>query len=178
MGIMSGFTHIYYGNGKGKTTAALGLALLAAGCGRSIVIVQFLKDWKCGELNSLTSLPNVTVLRGKASGGVFVRDMSDEQKAQTKAIHDENLKNAIEMHTDGQCDMLILDEAIDAYNLGMLDAGLLDGLLDSKPDDLEIVITGHSPDNGMLEKADYVTEMVKRKHPYDRGVAARRGVEF
>ena len=177
-GIMSGLTHVYYGNGKGKTTAALGLALRAAGCGHNIVIVQFLKDWKCGELNALATLPNVTVLRGKASGGVFVRDMSDEQKAETKAVHDENLKNALEMQRNGRCDMLILDEAIDAYNLGVLDADMFDGLLENKPDALEIVITGHSPDTGMLDKADYVTEMVKRKHPYDCGVAARRGVEF
>ena len=178
MGIMSGFTHVYYGNGKGKTTAALGLALRAAGCGKSIVIVQFLKDWKCGELNALGFLPNVAILRGKAAGGLFIHEMSDEQKGETKAIHDENLKNAIELHEKGQCDMLILDEAFDAYRLGVLDAGLFEGLLQDKPCDLELVVTGHKPDPRMLGMADYVTEMVKRKHPYDIGVAARRGIEF
>ena len=175
---MAGLTHIYFGNGKGKTTAALGLALRAAGCGNSVVIVQFLKDWKCGELNSLALVPNVTVLRGKASGGVFVHDMSEEQKAGTKAIHDENLIKALEMQKSGLCDLLVLDEAIDAYRLGVLDAGLFEGLLGNKPDSLELVITGHSPDAGLLERADYVTEMVKRKHPYDSGISARRGVEF
>ena len=69
---MAGLIHIYFGDGKGKTTAALGLAVRAAGCGRKVVIVQFLKDWNCGELESLALLPNVTVLRGKAQGGVFV----------------------------------------------------------------------------------------------------------
>ena len=175
---MTGLTHIYYGNGKGKTTAALGLALRAAGCGRSVVIVQFLKDWKSGELNSLELLHNVTVLRGKASGGVFVHEMSDEQKAETKSIHDKNLKTALEKEKNGQCDLLVLDEAIDAYMLGVLDVELFEGLLKNKPEALELVITGHNPDARLLDLADYVTEMVKRKHPYDSGVAARRGVEF
>jgi len=173
-----GLIHIYFGGGKGKTTAALGLALRASGSGKNVVIVQFLKDWKSGELSSLERLQNVTVFRGKASGGVFVRDMSDAEKAETKAIHDENLKNALELQRNGKCDMLILDEAIDAYNLGVLDAAAFEELLDNKPEPLELVITGHKADEQLLAKADYVTEMVKRKHPYDRGVAARRGIEF
>ena len=175
---MAGLTHIYFGNGKGKTTAALGLALRAAGCGQSVVIIQFLKDWKCGELNSLSLLKNVTILRGKASGGTFVHEMSVEQKAETKRIHDENLKKALEMQKNGQCDMMVLDEALDAYALGVLDAGMFVRLLDNKPDSLELIITGHSADAGIIKCADYVTEMVKHKHPYDLGVAARRGVEF
>jgi len=175
---MKGYTHVYYGDGKGKTTAALGLALRAAGCGRRVVIVQFLKDWKCGELSSLALVPDITVLRGKASGGVFVFEMNDEQKAETKAIHDENLKNALDMQKNGLCDLLILDEAIDAYELGVLDAGMLEDLLDNKPEALELVITGHNPNVRLLERADYITEMAKRRHPYDLGLAARRGIEF
>ena len=175
---MAGLTHMYYGDGKGKTTAALGLALRAAGCGQKVVVVQFLKDWKCGELNSLELLPNITVFRGKASGGVFIKDMTDEQKAETKALHDENLRKALKLQQSGQCDMLVLDEAIDAYRLDVLDAGLFEDLLDNKPEALELVITGHKPNPELLERADYVTEMVKRKHPYDAGIKARRGVEF
>jgi cob(I)alamin adenosyltransferase len=175
---MAGLTHIYIGDGKGKTTAALGLAVRAAGCGQSVVIVQFLKDWKSGELNSLALLPKMTILRGKASGGTFVFEMTDEQKAETKTIHDNNLKIALDMQKNGQCDLLVLDEALDAYMLGVLDAVLLEGLLDNKPAKLELVLTGHSADAHMIERADYVTEMVKRKHPYDLGVSARRGVEF
>jgi len=173
-----GLTHIYYGDGKGKTTAALGLALRASGCRKNVVIVQFLKDWKCGELSSLALVQGITVLRGKASGSVFVRDMSDEEKAATKAIHDENLRKALDMQKGGQCDLLVLDEAIDAYRLGVLDPELFEGLLDNKPEPLELVITGHNPDAWLLERADYATEMVKRKHPYDIGVAARKGIEF
>jgi len=174
----NGLIHIYYGNGKGKTTAALGLALRAAGCGNKVVIVQFLKERICGEHKAFAEISNVMFLRGKPANGKFVRNMSDEEKQETKASQDESLKNALELVKTVQCDMLILDEVIDAYNLGVLDKELLDELLERKPDSLELVITGHNPDAHMLEKADYATEMVKRKHPYDEGVYARQGVEF
>jgi len=173
-----GLVHFYYGNGKGKTTAALGLALRASGCGKKVVVVQFLKDWKCGELDSLSHLPNVRVLRGKASGSVFIREMSDAEKAETKRIHDENLKIALGLQKNGACDLLILDEAADAYKEGVLDPEMFEELLDNKPETLELVITGHSGDDRLIGKADYVTEMVKRKHPYDIGVPARWGIEF
>jgi len=173
-----GLTHIYFGDGKGKTTAALGLALRAAGCGRNVVIVHFLKDWNCGEFNSIKLIPKVTVFHGKSTGSVFVRDMSEEEKAETKAIQDNNLKKALELQANGQCDLLVLDEAIDAYQLGVLDSALFEGLLDNKPEALELVVTGHRPSAELIERADYATEMVKRKHPYDRGVSARRGIEF
>ena len=173
-----GLIHIYYGDGKGKTTAALGLALRAAGCGKKVVIVQFLKDWKCGEFDSLALLPNVTVFRGTPSGGKFIKDMNEAERLETKTSHDECLINAIERIYAEKCDMLILDEAVDAYDLGVLDKMLFDKLIYSKPDSLELVLTGHKPESWMIEKADYVTEMVKRKHPYDEGVCARHGIEF
>ena len=173
-----GYTHYYYGKGKGKTTAALGLALRASGHGLSVVIVQFLKDWDCGELRSLERLPNIAVFRGKSPGGVFVRDMDEAEKAETKAIHEENLKRALALVDAGLCDVLILDEASDAARLGVLDKEMLAGLVSGKPEALELVITGHFPDAALMSEADYVTEMVKRKHPFDAGVAARRGVEY
>ena len=173
-----GLIHFYYGDGKGKTTAALGLAIRAAGCGNSVVIVQFLKDWKCGELSSLGFLPDVTVFRGKSSGGVFFHELSDVEKVATKTIHDANLNKALDLQKNGRCDLLVLDEAVDAYQLGALDSALFEGLINNKPEALELVVTGHSPDTRVLDRADYVTEMVKRKHPYDKGVAARKGIEF
>ena len=173
-----GLTHYYFGDGKGKTTAALGLALRAAGCGKSVVIVQFLKDWKCGELSSLAFVPNVTVFRGKSSGGVFFHEMSESEKAATKMIHDDNLKKALALNKNGQCDVLILDEATDAYQLGALDPSMFEELLNNKPESLELVVTGHDAHELLLKRADYVTEMVKRKHPYDDGITARKGIEF
>lgn len=173
----SGLIHVYYGNGKGKTTAALGLALRASGCGKKVVVLQFLKDMKCGELSQLALLPNTVVLRGKA-GAPFTFSMTQEEKDATKVIHDDNLRQALALVGSGECDMLVLDEALDAYQLGLLDEVLLTELIRSKPPALELVITGHSPTDWIVDAADYVTEMVKVKHPYDRGIMARRGVEF
>ena len=173
-----GFTHLYFGNGKGKTTAAIGLALRAAGCGNNVVIVQFLKSWKCGELNSLKNLSNVTVFSGKQPGSAFIKDMSDEEIHEMKLAHDKTLVDALELQKDGLSDMLVLDEVIDAYKLGVLDAQVFEELVNNKPESLELILTGHGPCAWLLESADYVTEMVKHKHPFDDDVAARRGVEF
>jgi len=173
-----GLTHIYIGDGKGKTTAALGLALRAAGYGKNVVIVQFLKSWTCGEHKSLPNLSNVTLIRGKTAGGKFVYDMNDEEKQTTKAWQEKSLNKALELVKKEQCDVLILDEAIDALKLGMLEATALKELIYNKPNSLELVITGHNPDDWLLEKADYVTEMVKQKHPYETGIQARKGIEY
>jgi cob(I)alamin adenosyltransferase len=175
---IKGLIHVYYGNGKGKTTAALGLALRAAGCDKKVIFVQFLKDWDCGEHNSLAVLSNVTVLRGKPAGGKFVRDMTGEEKQKTKESLDSVLQNALQSVMNAKCDLLVLDEAIDAQNLGVLDEQMLEELIYNKPNSLELILTGHKPDDKLLKYADYVTEMVKRKHPYDEGIQARRGIEF
>ena len=173
-----GLLHYYYGRGKGKTTAALGFAIRSAGSGQKVVIVQFLKACDSGELSSLRYIPNITVFRGKASGGVFFRDMRDEEKAETKKIHENNFRKAIKIVDNGDCDLLILDEAVDACTLGSLDIEMFEKLILDKPKQLELVVTGHGTYPLLLEKADYVTEMVKHKHPFDQGIPARRGVEF
>ena len=174
----NGLMHLYYGDGKGKTTAALGLAIRAAGCGKGVVIVQFLKNWNCGEHSSISQLPNITLFRGVPAGGKFIHEMNEEEIQETKASQDEGLKSALALIEVGQCDLLVLDEAIDAHRLKVLDDEMFTGLVCSKPDTLELVITGHNPCDFLLKHADYVTEMVKHKHPYDDGVSARRGVEF
>ena len=173
---MAGLIHVYYGDGKGKTTAALGLLLRASGCGKKVVLAQFLKDAKCGEIDAIPNLPGVTVFRGKAPGAAFFNQMTDAQKEQTRQIHDENLKRAIGLAKDA--DLLILDEALDAYQLGLLSEDVLRAVIYDKPEGLELVVTGHAPTGWIVERADYVTEMVKIKHPYDRGIPGRRGVEF
>jgi len=173
-----GLIHLYYGDGKGKTTAALGLALRAAGSGKNVVIVEFIKNWSSGEHNSLSQVSNIQVFRGKAAGGKFIHEMTVEEKQETKASQDECLQKAIKLIEAGQCDMLILDEAADAHELGVVDADMLEKVIYSKPDYLELIITGHNPDERLINRADYVTEMKKHKHPYDEGVSARRGIEF
>lgn len=169
--------HYYYGYGKGKTTAAMGLALRALGQGREVVIVQFLKDGQSGEISALEGLPGVTVLYGKGGKG-FTFQMTDEEKLATRRVHDENLARAVERVREDRCGMLVLDEVGDALELLLLDEAALAALLGACPERTELVMTGHAALPVLVNAADYVTRMEKIKHPYDCGVGARRGVEF
>ncbi|MCL2820637.1 MAG: cob(I)yrinic acid a,c-diamide adenosyltransferase [Oscillospiraceae bacterium] len=173
-----GFIHIYYGDGKGKTTAALGLAVRAAGCGKKVVIAQFLKGWNCGEHNTLMELPNIKMLCAKPASNKFVNEMNDEERLLTEASQNECLNEALELVEKGDCDVLILDEIIDTLEMGVVDVKLFEKAVYEKANKLELVLTGHNPDLQLLKQADYVTEMVKHKHPYDAGINARKGIEF
>jgi len=174
--------HVYYGDGKGKTTAALGLTLRAAGCGNRCVVVQFLKDWNCGEITALCEMETVTVLRGKSAGASFSNKMTPEQLAATREIHNANFAEAVALASDAAsaetCALLVLDELLDAVQLELIDNDAIRALLDAPPTGLEIAITGHGAVDWIIDRADYVTEMVKRRHPFDKGITARRGVEF
>ena len=168
--------HIYCGDGKGKTTAALGLSLRAAGSGMKVVIVQFLKNHKTSELNLLQTTPNITILRGK-EGRTFSFSMTDEEKEKSQQLHSENLHAGIALIESGNCDMLVLDEAIGAYERDLLDKQLLRNLVEQKPEHLELVLTGRNPEQWMIDCADYVSEIKKVKHPFDKGIKARIGIE-
>ena len=171
-----GLIHIYCGDGKGKTTAALGLGLRAWGRGFKVILVQFLKSSASGEIEALSGLENYTILRGK-KGSSFSFAMSEEERKETEQMHNENLQIAIELAYANACDLLILDEGIGAVNRQLLDRKMLFHFIRNKPEKLEIVLTGRNPDQEFLELADYVTEMKKIKHPYDQGLGARVGVE-
>ncbi|WMJ84958.1 cob(I)yrinic acid a,c-diamide adenosyltransferase [Oscillospiraceae bacterium LTW-04] len=172
-----GLVHLYYGDGKGKTTAALGLAMRALGYGRRVVLLQFLKNTPCGELVALARHDGMTVLRGKA-GAHFTFAMTEEERTQTKAIHERNLAQAMALVQAQKCDLLILDEVTDALQTGLLDEDSLRKVVLKKSNSLELVMTGHHAVSWLVQAADYVTEMKKCKHPFDRGVPAREGVEF
>lgn len=172
-----GLVHVYTGDGKGKTTAALGLLLRAAGRGIPAVLVQFLKGGPSGELESLKRLPGVTVLRGKA-GTSFAAAMSRAEREAAKALHDRNLRRGTDLARRGACGLLVLDEVMAALKHGLLEEGLLRDLLESPPAGVELVLTGRDAPDWLLERADYVTEMKKIRHPYDRGIAARPGIEY
>ncbi len=173
----SGLTHVYYGNGKGKTTCALGLALRASGCGLKVVIVQFLKDMETGELEQLSRIPNIKVIRGKATS-TWVRNMTPSEVEETCRIHSDNLAEALRLIDAGECDMLVLDEVLDALRHGVLDEDLLRRVVFDRPNGIELVMTGHRPIGWIMDCADYITEMRKERHPYDEGTRARKGIEF
>ena len=173
---MSGLVHLYCGDGKGKTTAAGGLSVRAAGSGLRVLFVQFLKSRPSGEIAVLSALANVRVLRGK-EGTAFSFQMTDEQKRATREMHDRNLAEAARAAKAGECDLLVLDEAVGALNRGLVDGELLRSLVREKPEALELVLTGRNPPEDLAEMADYVSEIRKVKHPFDRGIGARTGIE-
>ena len=167
-----GMVHLYWGEGKGKTTAAVGLALRALGSGLAVVMVQFLKSGNSGELEPLRRL-GAAVFSG--SGPVrFLRDMDENQRQETRMRHDRMLSQALRL----PCDVLILDEACAAWEHGMVDESLLRRAVERSEKGCEVVLTGRRPAQWMLERGDYITEMRLHAHPYTGGTAARKGIEF
>lgn len=167
-----GLLHLYYGEGKGKTTAAMGLALRALGSGRRVVIVQFLKGGKSGEIPMLEQL-GAKVYRGEA-GNKFVFQMTEQEKAEARAVQNENLRKALAQPAD----LLLLDEAGSAWELDMVDKDLLKKAVLERPAGQECVLTAHTAPQWMWDAADYLTEMKCQRHPYQRGISAREGVEY
>ncbi len=167
--------HIYCGDGKGKTTAAMGLALRAAGSGKKVLLLQFFKDGNSSEFRSLEQVKGIEVIPQTKSVG-FIWTLSEQEKAEARTYYTALLEQALSQAAD--FDLLVLDEAMSALSTGMIDEGRLLAFLDGKPGELEVVLTGRDPSQAMVDRADYVTEMRKIKHPFDRGTAARRGIEF
>ena len=173
---MKGLVHLYCGDGKGKTTAAAGLALRASGAGRRVIFTQFFKDGSSSEIAALSRLPGVEVRFCAAKHGFF-RDMDEDGRRRAAEDYSKLLRDAAREAFDG-ADLLVLDEAVSACNHGMISEEEVLRLLRERPEGLEVVLTGRDPSPALLEAADYVTEMKKLRHPYDRGILARRGVEF
>ena len=169
--------HVYHGDGKGKTTAAMGLALRMLAAGRRVVVVQFLKDGESGEVRLLAEHFGVPVFAGKASDK-FTWSMTSEELAATCELHDGNLASALAELEGAQEGLLVLDEALDALSKGLVDEALVDRALDMSARGVEVALTGRAPSRKIVEKADYITEMRCEKHPYEQGICAREGVEY
>ncbi len=169
--------HIYYGDGKGKTTAAVGLALRAAGSKMKVMFVQFLKTEFSGERNVLKELENVTVTSCPTELK-FTVDMTDSEKQQTAVIFRGVFERSAAAALSERYDMIVLDEIFDIMNEGMLGEAQVLEFITNAPNSIEIVMTGHNPSKRFIDEADYVTEMKKIKHPYDKGLTGRIGIEF
>lgn len=170
----SGLIHIYCGDGKGKTTAAVGLAVRMTGMGKRAVFVQFYKDGSSSEIKALEKL-GIRTMNCKTVSGWFSQ-MGEAERRQAKEDYSRFLDMAL---AAAECaDLLVLDELIFACNNGTIDEARVLQFLRSKPEKLEVVLTGRDPSERLLELADYITEMKKRRHPFDKGTAARQGVEF
>lgn len=189
--------HLYYGDGKGKTTAAVGLCIRAAGNKKRVLFAQFMKDGGSGEIALLKKIPGIDVLCGDVPCG-FYSKMDDEAKKlfageqerlldeiiekvecenenikahNGKVIEETSVKKEIRM-------LLVMDEITYAYGWNLINRAKLEKLINNRPDFLEIVMTGRNPDKFLMDAADYVTEMKCEKHPFEKGIQARKGVEF
>ncbi len=170
-----GLIHIYCGDGKGKTTASVGLAVRAAGTGLNVVFAQFLKSTDSGELHVLSKLDNVKILRSQKEFP-FTYNMTAEQKAEIVGIHNEIFQTAVKSLT--LKDVLVLDELMSTYNYELIDRKLVDNYFNNSNERPEIIMTGRDPAEHFVNMADYVSEIKKVKHPFDKGLPARQGIEM
>ncbi len=169
--------HIYYGDGKGKTTAAIGLAVRAAGSRMKVHFVQFLKTEFSGERHTLSHTENIT-LSFVPVELKFTYDMDETEKSKAANLFRKIFDESVTKVFTEKYDMIVLDEIFSAIEADMVSEHDVYEFVSNAPKNLEVVMTGHNPPERILELADYITEMKKIKHPYDNGVTARFGIEF
>lgn len=176
-----GLVQIYCGDGKGKTTASIGLMARAIGYGTKVIFSQFMKNDDSSEIAVIKTLPNVHIYHSRERFGFYFQ-MTEEEKLKARdaylSLWCQVSEKAIEMTKDGTFILLIMDELISAYNLGLVNQELVCDFIKNKPLSLEIVITGREPKKELIELADYVSEVRKIKHPFDKGIESRRGIEW
>lgn len=175
---MAGLVIVYTGGGKGKTTAALGLALRAIGYGRKVKMIQFIKgSWHYGEMHSSSRLEPEFDLVAVGRGFVGILDDTSTPE-QHRRVADTAMDMACQDVASGKYDIIILDEINYAVNLGLVSEKDVLELISSKPEQLDMVLTGNHASESVIKAADLVTEMREIKHPFRRGVRARRGIDF
>ena len=205
---------VYHGDGKGKTTAAIGLAVRFSGAGKKVLFCQFMKGNISSEIGVLQKLENLEVeLIGKKFG--FYKDMTEQDKEEITKCHNHILEKVLgvllnaksagqepayqepaiqesadqepetqelqDQCQDGPVLLVVLDELTSAYRYGLLDRGLVSKIILAASENrqiIELVITGRDPDSFFLEHADYITEMKIQRHPYEKGILARKGIEW
>jgi cob(I)alamin adenosyltransferase len=186
-GAKRGLVQVYTGDGKGKTTAALGLAMRAAGHGLRVCFIQFLKgEWESGERKAAERLSPELQLhvfgahqwgdRSQAAEDTPWWELppSEEDREQAR----EGMRFAHRALTGGEHDIVVLDEVLGAVKLGLLSLDEVMGLICSKAESVELVLTGRDAPQDVIKAADLVTEMKAVKHPYQRGLKARKGIEY
>lgn len=170
----NGLVHIYCGDGKGKTTAAAGLAVRALGTGKKVLFSQFLKNGSSGEVEMLKKLGASVMYEFKINKFTF--NMTDDEKAECLKANNRLLSKIIE--DAAYYDLIVLDEIIGTCGCGLVSTEKLMAFLKKRPHNVEIVLTGRNPSPELCGEADYITEMKKVAHPYEKGIPARKGIEF
>ena len=173
--MMRGLIHLYCGDGKGKTSAAAGMALRCAGSGGSVIYAAFLKDGTSSETAMLEKCPGINVLYCADHFG-FVKDMDEGVRRAAGSGFSGLFSKAAALGM--KTDMVILDEICAACRYGFVDEAKLLDFLDGPERTAEVILTGRDPSDAMMKRADYITCMVKKRHPFDRGIGARKGIEY
>ena len=176
--MQKGYIQIYTGDGKGKTTAALGLGLRAVGRGLKVIMIQFLKNGLSGELDAAKSFGERFQIISFAKTNKFVKDMSCEEKEKLYAETQQELDTLHKILDSKACDVLILDEIFAALHTELVNLKQVVEIIEVKPPDMELVLTGRNVPPQIAEKADLITEMRAIKHYADKGVKARLGIEY
>lgn len=169
-----GFVQVYTGNGKGKTTAALGLALRAAGAGLKVFIGQFAKGKFCSEHNALKRFEDLITIEQYGTEQFIIDTVSEADRDKAR----QNITKVEQIVKSGKYDVVILDEASVALNLHLITLSDILNIIKSKPVSTEIVITGRNAPEELIDAADLVTEMKEIKHYYSKGISARKGIEM
>lgn len=172
----TGLIHIYFGDGKGKTTTGMGLITRAAGYGYRVLLYQFMKNNQTSERNVLGQVDNITIIDGLEQEK-FSFQMTEEEKAERRSYYRAQFQKVTELAVSQKYDVLFLDEVIYTISAGLLEEQIVLEFLRGKPENLEVILTGNTPSGAMLDAADYVSEIRKIKHPYDKGQSSRMGIE-
>jgi cob(I)alamin adenosyltransferase len=175
MGLQAGYIQVYTGNGKGKTTAAIGQAVRAAGAGLKTYIIQFMKEYPYSELNSLKYLSEwITIEQKGGDDFVYKRELpSEEEKTKARKA----LKKAADLMRGGTFDIVILDEILVTVYFKLLTEDEIIEAIKRKPEKVELILTGRYCPEKISEMADLVTEMSEIKHYYSKGIVSRKGIE-
>ena len=174
---MQGLVHIYTGDGKGKTTAAVGLGIRAWGRGMKVLMVQFLKGIESGEHITASKLGPTFTINPGINLEKFTWNMNEDELFKAAAVQKEQFAYALKESNSDSWDLLILDEIMAAISTGMVPLQDVLDFIKSKPNRLEIVLTGRNVPDSLIEAADYVSDIHEVKHPMKKGIIARRGIE-
>ncbi|MBZ4646356.1 MAG: cob(I)alamin adenosyltransferase [Petroclostridium sp.] len=176
--MLKGLVQVYTGNGKGKTTAAIGQGFRSAGRGLKVYMIQFLKSSDTGELHSAKKLGEIfKIFRFEKERGFFW-NLNEEEKMELKKEVHEAFEFAQNVIQNGECDILILDEIMGAIHNKLIDEKLVCDFIQKKPAHVEIILTGRNAPQCIIDLADYVSEIVPVKHPMEKGIGARKGIEY
>ncbi len=172
-----GCVHIYHGNGKGKTTCGIGLCVRGAGAGLKVLVAQFLKDNSSSERKVLEMIPGIDLACGMEKVR-FTFSMTPQELAAASRAYADMFARVAEMACEKGYDMVFLDEILHLIHKDMIPEEKVLEFLDRRPRGMEVIMTGYYPSQALLSRADYVSNIVKEKHPFDQGLLARTGIEM